>query len=94
LAEVCRTYYICVSVDCSISEEKEIPNYCPIIINGEPIERGDCFKFLGTITFSDLVWENNTDAIVIKVKKAVLPAPTKDIRAEGEDSCSVLSFCY
>ncbi len=35
-----------------------------IIINGEPIDRVECFKFLGTIVSNDLRWENNTDAVV------------------------------
>ena len=36
----------------------------PIIINGEPIDRVECFKFLGTIVSNDLRWENNTDVVV------------------------------
>ena len=62
----------------------------PIIINGDSIERVDCFKFLGTIISSDLGWENNTDAVSTNV---VLPAPTKEVRAEEVDSCSFLLFC-
>ena len=36
----------------------------PVIINGEPVERVDCFKFLSMIIYSELGWENNTDALV------------------------------
>ena len=41
----------------------------PIIINGDSIERVDCFKFLGTIISSDLGGENNTDAVVKKAQQ-------------------------
>ena len=41
----------------------------PIIVNGDSIERVDCFKFLGTIISSDLAWENNTDAVVKNANK-------------------------
>ena len=41
----------------------------PIIVNGDSIERVDCFKFLGTIISSDLAWENNTDAVVKKAQQ-------------------------
>ena len=40
-----------------------------IIIKGEPIERVDCFKFLGTIIPSDLGWGNNTDAVAKKAQQ-------------------------
>ena len=67
----------------------------PIIVNGDSIERVDCFKFLGTIISSDLAWENNTDAVVKKAQQRLfLPAPTKEVRTEERNSCSVLSFCY
>ena len=39
------------------------------IINGDSIERVDCFRFLGTIISSDLGWENNTDALVKKAQQ-------------------------
>ena len=41
----------------------------PIIVNGDSIERVDCFKFLGTIISNDLTWENNTDAVVKKAQQ-------------------------
>ena len=41
----------------------------PISVNGDSIERVDCFKFLGTIISSDLAWENNTDAGVKKAQQ-------------------------
>ena len=44
----------------------------PIIVNGDSIERVDCFKFLGTIISSDLAWENNTEALVKKVQQRLL----------------------
>ena len=40
-----------------------------IIVNGDSIERVDCFKCLGTIISSDLAWENNTDAVVKKAQQ-------------------------
>jgi hypothetical protein len=40
-----------------------------IVINGEPTEKVDCFKFLGTIISRVLGWENNTDAVVKKAKQ-------------------------
>ena len=43
--------------------------FAPIIVNGNSIERVDCFKFLGTIISSDLAWENNTDAVVKKAQQ-------------------------
>ena len=67
----------------------------PIIFNGEPIERVVCFKFLGTIIYSDLGRENNTDAVVKRLSKVCTSsAKTKVVRADERDSCSVLSFCY
>ena len=41
----------------------------PIIVNGDSIERVDCFVFLGTIISSDLAWENNTDAFLKKTQQ-------------------------
>ena len=41
----------------------------PIIINGEPTQKVDCFKFLGTIISMVLGWENNTDAVVKKAQQ-------------------------
>ena len=41
----------------------------PIIVNGDSIERVDCFKFLGSIISSDLAWENNTDAVAKKAQQ-------------------------
>ena len=41
----------------------------PIIVNGDSIERVDCFKFIGTIISNDLTWENNTDAVVKKAQQ-------------------------
>ena len=65
-----------------------------VSFNGDSIERVDFFKFLCTIISSDLSWGNITDAVVKKCStKAILPAPTKEVRAEEGDSCSVLSFC-
>ena len=46
----------------------------PIIINGEPIERVDCLKFLGTIIYKCSREKGQT--------KAVLAASTKIVRAE------------
>ena len=43
--------------------------FAPIFVKGNSIERVDCFKFLGTIISSDLVWENNTDALVTKAQQ-------------------------
>jgi len=63
----------------------------PIIVNGNSIERVDCFKFIGTIISSDLTWENNSDAVVKKAQQRllILPAPTKEVQAEERNSCSV-----
>ena len=36
----------------------------PIIINGEPIAREDCFKFLGTVISSYLELEINTEKVI------------------------------
>ena len=66
----------------------------PIIINGELIERVDCFKFLGMIISSGLVLENNRCCHEKGSTKAVLPERTKEVRAEERDSCSILLFCY
>ena len=44
----------------------------PIIINGDSIERVDCFKCLCTIISSVLGWENNTDAVVKKAQQRLL----------------------
>ena len=41
----------------------------PIIINGDSIERVDCFKCLGMIISSYLGWENITDAVVKKAQQ-------------------------
>ena len=41
----------------------------PIIVNGDSIERVDCFKFLGTIISSDLALENNIDEVVKKAQQ-------------------------
>ena len=41
----------------------------PIIVNGDSIERVDCFKCLGKIISNDLAWENNTDAVVKKAQQ-------------------------
>ena len=40
----------------------------PIIVNGDSIERVDCFKFLATVS-SDLAWVNNTGAVVKKAQQ-------------------------
>ena len=37
----------------------------PIIVNGDSIERVDCFKLIS----NDLAWENNTDAVVKKAQQ-------------------------
>ena len=66
-------------IDC---RKKKTP-LAPIFINGDSIERVDCFKFLSTIISTDLIWENNTDAVVRKGStKAVRPAPTKGVWGE------------
>ena len=41
----------------------------PIIVNGDSIERVDCFKCLDTMISSELAWENNTDAVVKKAQQ-------------------------
>ena len=42
----------------------------------------DCFKFLGTMISSDLGWVNNIYVAVKTSTKAVIPAPTKEVRAD------------
>ena len=66
----------------------------PIIVNGDSIERVECFTFLGTIISSDLAWEKHRCCRQKGPTKTVLPAPTKEVRAEERNSWSVLSFCY
>ena len=41
----------------------------PISIDGDDIERVECFKFLGTIICNDLKWHKNTEAIVKKARQ-------------------------
>ena len=38
----------------------------PLIINSDCIENMECLSILGTIIYSDLVWENNREAVVKK----------------------------
>ena len=68
----------------------------PIIVNGDSIERVDCFKCLGTIII--IKWLSlGKQQRCCRQKgptKTVLPAPTKEVRADERNSCSVLSFCY
>ena len=78
-------------VDCRIRKHP----LAPIIVNGDSTEMVDCFKFLGTIISSYSAWENNTDVVVkTGTTKTVLPAPTKEVRSEERNSCSILSFCF
>ena len=65
-----------------------------IIINSEPIERLDGFKFPCTIISSDLGWKKHRCNPEKGSTQGVLPVARKDIQAEEGDSCSVLSFCY
>ena len=41
----------------------------PLVIDGEPIETVDTFKFLGTIISKDLSWHDNVDSIVKRAQQ-------------------------
>ncbi|XP_070193949.1 uncharacterized protein [Littorina saxatilis] len=41
----------------------------PLIINGDPIEMVDFFKFLGTTISNDLCWDDNVDDIVKRARQ-------------------------
>jgi hypothetical protein len=41
----------------------------PLVINGEPIEIVDFFKFLGTTMSNDLSWDDNVDSIVKRAQQ-------------------------
>ena len=58
----------------------------PAVINVEPIKMVDCFKFQGTIISSGLGWEKHGYIHEKGSIMAVLPAPTKEVRAKEGDS--------
>ena len=81
----------------SLNFRKEKTPIAPIIINGEPSESVDCFKFLGMIISSDLGSENNIDAVVKKLNKRCTTCA--NYRSSGWGwrfllNSSVLSLCW
>ena len=54
---------------------REKNQLAPIIVNGDSIERVDCFTFLGMTISSDLTWRNNTDAVVKKAQQRLFFLP-------------------
>ena len=52
-----------------VNFSKSCAIYDYVFINGNPIEKVESFKYLGTIFDNDLKWSSNTDYIYGKVKK-------------------------
>ena len=41
----------------------------PLLLNGTPVERVECFRYLGLLLASDLSWSQHIDSICSKTKK-------------------------
>jgi len=54
-----------------VSFRKEKSPVAPLQISGSPIEIVDSFQFLGTVIFSGLDWETNTNSTLKKVQKGM-----------------------
>ena len=43
--------------------------YAPLLVNGAPVERVSCFKYLGVHISEDLTWTTHTDTVVKKARQ-------------------------